>query len=104
MYMYRLISFGSIKKRGSENFLFSPSALSKRFSFHFRTFSKITTEGGIRDFCLCVHSSQDFKGEKCSSSQISAIQEAFPIQNMEDMEEASKFVELKVAYHCKRQI
>lgn len=63
------------------------------------------TEGGTGDSCLCVHSAHDFnKGEKCSSSKISAVWEAFPIQNMEDREQVSKFVEVKVAYHCKRQI
>lgn len=74
MYRLKFLSFGSIKKTGSENFLFFPSALSKRFSLHLRTFSKIPAEGGIGDSCLRVHSSQDLsKGEKRFSSQISAV-------------------------------
>lgn len=95
-----IISSGSIKKTDSENLFFSPSALSKRFSLHLRTFSKTPTERGIRDCCFCVQSSQDFsRGEECSCSQISALWQAFPIGNMEDKEEASKSVELKVANH-----
>lgn len=35
-----LISFDSVKRTGSENFLFPPSALLKTFSLHLRTFRR----------------------------------------------------------------
>lgn len=82
--------------RGSENFLFSPSALLKTFSLHLRTFSKIPAEGDVRDFCFSSQLSGPHQSRTIFLTHISAIWKAFPTQNIQDRERNFKICGITV--------
>lgn len=100
------ISFGSMKKTGSDNFLFSPSELLKRFFPSLEDIQQESIEGDTKDSNLCVHSPalRTSKERNVPPDKSQQFWKLFPFKTWKMGRKLQIFMELKVAYHCKRTI